>query len=49
MGAFHTRAGSPTVCGQLGARLDKASASTLGQLYNDTSDTVFIENNGVTP
>ena len=48
-GAFHTRAGSPTVCGQLGARLHQASASMLRLLCNDTSDTVLIENNGVTP
>ena len=30
-------------------RLQQASASTLRQLCNDASDTILIENNGVTP
>ena len=31
------------------AHLHQASASTLGQLSNDASDSVLIENNGVAP
>ena len=32
-----------------GARLHQVSESMLRQLCNDTSDTILIENNGVTP
>ena len=32
----------------LRARLHRASVSMLGELHNDPSNTVFIENNGVT-
>ena len=31
------------------ARLHQASESTLQQLFHDTSNTVFIENDGVAP
>ena len=33
----------------LGVHLHQVSASTLQQLCDDASDTVLIENNGVTP
>ena len=39
----------PPLTRGLRTRLHRASASMLRQLYDDASDTVLIENNGVAP